>query len=163
MFKPRIKKFDFDLKFKLNGKRIYSTKSVKYLGIKIDEVLTWNEHINDIAIKLSPANAMVYKVRVFVNTKVLKSIYCAIVDRHLNYANKVWGQNKNSLNLLFLLLKKSLRIISFECRNAHSNTLFCKYEIVKLHDKIIVEIDFLSVNLVILIFHQFPIISLPLP
>ena len=40
MFKPRIKKFDFDLKFKLNGKRIYSTKSVKYLGIKIDEVLT---------------------------------------------------------------------------------------------------------------------------
>ena len=29
--------FDFDLKLRLNGKRIYPTKSIKYLGIKIDE------------------------------------------------------------------------------------------------------------------------------
>ena len=36
MFKPRMKKLDFDLKLKLNGKRLYSTKSAKYLGIKID-------------------------------------------------------------------------------------------------------------------------------
>ena len=32
-----MKKLDFDLKLKLNGKRIFPTKSVKYLGIKIDE------------------------------------------------------------------------------------------------------------------------------
>ena len=42
MFKPRMKKVDFDLKLKLNGKRLYPTKSVKYLGIKIDESFTWN-------------------------------------------------------------------------------------------------------------------------
>ena len=58
MFKPRIKKIDFDLKLKLNGQRLYPTKSIKYLGIKIEESLTWNEHINDIAIKLNRANAM---------------------------------------------------------------------------------------------------------
>ena len=29
--------FDVDLKLRLNGKRIYPTKSIKYLGIKIDE------------------------------------------------------------------------------------------------------------------------------
>ena len=52
-FESRMKKIDFDLKLKLNGKRIYPTKSVKYLGIKIDESLTWNEHINDLAIKLN--------------------------------------------------------------------------------------------------------------
>ena len=51
MFKPRMKKLDFDLKLKLNGKRLYSTKSAKYLGIKIDESLTRKEHINDITIK----------------------------------------------------------------------------------------------------------------
>ena len=72
MFKPRMKKVDFDLKLKLNGKRLYPTKSVKYLGIKIDESLSWNEHISDIAIKLNSANAMLYKVREFVNTRVLK-------------------------------------------------------------------------------------------
>ena len=46
LFKPRMKKVDLDLKLKLSAKRNYSIKSVKYLGIKIDESFTWNEHIN---------------------------------------------------------------------------------------------------------------------
>ena len=41
LFKPKMKKLDFDLKLRLNSKRIYPTKSVKYLGIKIHENLTW--------------------------------------------------------------------------------------------------------------------------
>ena len=110
-------------KRKLNGK-INSTKSVKHLGVKSNENLTWNEHIKDIAIKLNQANAMLYKVKEFVNTRVLKLIYHTVFDFHLNYANTVWGQNKNSLSHLFLLQKKALRIISFECRNAHSNSFF---------------------------------------
>ena len=75
---------------------MYQTKSVKYLGIKIDENLTWIDHINDIAIKLNRANAMLFKVREFENTKILKSIYYATFDCHLNYANTVWGLNTNS-------------------------------------------------------------------
>ena len=46
LFKPRMKKVDLDLKLKLSAKRNYSIKSVKYLGIKIDESFTWNKHIN---------------------------------------------------------------------------------------------------------------------
>ena len=52
-FKPRMEKVDFDLNLKLNGKILYPTKFVKYLGIKIDESLTWNEPINEIVIKLN--------------------------------------------------------------------------------------------------------------
>ena len=89
MFKQRMKKLDFDLKLKLNGKRLYATKSVKYVSIKIDDSLTYNEHINDIAIKLSQANAMLYNIRQFVNTRVLKSISHAIFNCHVNYANTV--------------------------------------------------------------------------
>ena len=74
LFKPKMKKLDFDLKLRLNGKRIYPTKSVKYLGIKIDKNLTWIDHINDIAIKLNKANAMLFKAREFLNTKIQKSL-----------------------------------------------------------------------------------------
>ena len=81
-----MKKLDFDLKLRLNGKRIYPTKSVKYLGIKIDENLTWIDHINDIAIKFNKAIAMLFRLREFVNIKILKSIYYATFDSHLNYA-----------------------------------------------------------------------------
>ena len=36
LFKPTKKPLDYQLKLKFNGKRLYQTSSVKYLGIKID-------------------------------------------------------------------------------------------------------------------------------
>ena len=63
LFKPTKKPLDCQLKLKLNGKRLYQTSSVKYLGIKIDQYLNWLDHINNIAINLNKASAMLYKVR----------------------------------------------------------------------------------------------------
>ena len=48
----------FDLKLKLNGKRLYPTDSVKYLGIIIDKTLNWHHQINNVAVKLSRTNFM---------------------------------------------------------------------------------------------------------
>ena len=96
----KLKKMDFDLKLKLNGKRLYPTKSVKYQGIKIDENITWIDHINDTAIKLSRANTRLFKIREFVNIKILNSIYYAIFDCQLNCAYIVWGQNRYSISCI---------------------------------------------------------------
>ena len=63
LFRPKRKSMDFNLKRKLNQKRLYETNSVKYLGIRIHNKLNWTAHINDIALKLFRANAMLYKVR----------------------------------------------------------------------------------------------------
>ena len=52
IFKRQRKKLDSPIKIKLSSKRLYPSKSVKYLGIKIDENLNWKQHIHDIAIKL---------------------------------------------------------------------------------------------------------------
>ena len=54
LLNPRMeKKLDIVVKRKLNGKSLYPTKYVKYLGIKTGKSLTWNEHISGIAIKLN--------------------------------------------------------------------------------------------------------------
>ena len=81
-----MKKLDFDLKLKLNelnGKRLYPTKSVKYLGVEIAENFTWIDQINENAIKLNRANVILFKVRRVGKIKILKSVYCAIFDCHL--------------------------------------------------------------------------------
>ena len=57
-FTSSKKQLDCDLKIKLNGKRLYETDSVKYLGIQIDKRLTWKQHINYVALMLNKANAM---------------------------------------------------------------------------------------------------------
>ena len=79
------------------------TSSVKYLEIKIDQYLNWQDHINNIGIKLNKANGMLYKVRQFVSDRTLISIYHAMFDSHLNYTSIVWGQRKNSINRVFII------------------------------------------------------------
>ena len=59
---------DFNLGIKLNEKQLYENNSVKYLTIRADNERNWKAHVNDIALKLIRANAMLYKVRDFVNT-----------------------------------------------------------------------------------------------
>ena len=67
IFKHQRKKVDSPIKIKLNRKRLCPSKSVKYLGIKIDENLNWKQHIHDIAVKLNRANALLFIIRNYVN------------------------------------------------------------------------------------------------
>ena len=136
LFRPKRKSMDFSLKIKLNGKQLYEINSVKYLGIRIDKKLNWKAHINDIALKLIRANAMLYKVRDFVDAGILKSIYHALFESHIHYACIIWRQNVCTINRLFILQKKALRLIHFKERNAHFAPLFFKSKIVKLPNKI---------------------------
>ena len=121
LFKATKKSLDCQLKLKLNGKRLYQTSSVKYLGIKIDRYLNWKDHINNIAIKLNKAYAILYKVRQFVNQTTLISVYHAIFDSHHNYASTVWGQTKSSINRVFIIQKKVLRTIHFKGKFDHTS------------------------------------------
>ena len=70
----------FYSKLKLNGKRLFPTNSVKYLGIVIDENLNWKQKISDIAIMLNRANAIITKSRPFIDRKTLKPIHDAIFE-----------------------------------------------------------------------------------
>ena len=124
LFKSAKKQVDFGLKPKLNGKRLYSKNSVKYLEVKIDEHLTWKPHIDGISAKLNKANAILSKIRHFVDQKTLKAIYHAIFESHLYYS-LVWAQNFNSTKRLLILQKKHPRLIFFLRGEAHL-TLFLR-------------------------------------
>ena len=138
-FKHERKKLDCEVKIKLNRKRLYPTDSVKYLGIRIDKNLNWKHHISDIAIKLNRTNALLFKIRNFVNLNTLKTLYYAIFDTHINYANVIWAQNFNAVNRVSILQKKVLRTIIFQPRDCHSSPLFKKQNLLKFEDKIQLE------------------------
>ena len=67
IFKQKRKILDHEIKIKLSGKRPYPTPSVKYLGVKIYENSNWHHHINDLAARLNRANALLFKIRNYVN------------------------------------------------------------------------------------------------
>ena len=109
---------DSPIKIKLSRKRVYPSKSVKYLGIKIDENLNWKQHIHDIAKKLNRANALLYTIRNFVNRHILRTIYIAIFDAHINHTNLIWGQNLNAVSRIVILRKKALKNMNFQSRDS---------------------------------------------
>ena len=135
IFKHKNKKLECPIKIKLSRKRLYPSKSVKYLGLKTDENLNWKVQTHDIATKLNRANALLYKIRNYVSFNNLKTIYFAIFDSHINYANLIWGQNPNSKLRVTTLQKKALRIINNPPKNSHSGPLFKKKKFLNLKIK----------------------------
>ena len=105
LFTSSKKQLDCSLKIKLNGKRLYETDSVKYLGIQIDKRLTSKQHINHVAVKLNKANAMLSKLRHVLDIKTLRSVYYAIFESHVCYVSLVWAKNTNSVKRLQLSQK----------------------------------------------------------
>ena len=61
-FKSKQRKFEGDLKIKLCGKRLYPTESIKYVGVKIDKNLSWQNHVNDLSNKLNTLNNLLFKM-----------------------------------------------------------------------------------------------------
>ena len=98
-----------------------------------------SSHVSDIAIKLNRANALLFKIRNFINVNRLKTIYYAIFDSHINYATVIWAQNFNAVNRVSIIQKKALRTISFQPRDCHSSLLFKKQNLPKFEDKIQLE------------------------
>ena len=100
--------------------------------------MNWKHHVSDIAIKLQ-ANALLFKIRNFVNINTLKTIYYAIFDSHINYANVIWAQNSNAVKRVCMVEKKAQRSISFQPRDCHSSPLFKKHNLLIFEDNIQLE------------------------
>ena len=133
LFKTRNKNYDADRKIKLSRKRIHASQYVKYLGIFIDENPNWKKHINEISTKLIKGNAMLSKLRHFVNKDILLSVYYGIFHSHLAYLCLVWGQAKFPLNRITLLQKRAIRILHSAAYRDHTS-LFHRSKVLKFVD-----------------------------
>ena len=153
IFRHPNKQINFDLKIRINGKRLFPSKHIKYLGLQIDDHLSWKTHINDLRNKLSRANSMLAKIRYFVDKHTLRSIYFAIFSSHLTYSCIVWGQNGNHhLNKICSLQRIATRILCFAPFRSSTDSLFPRLNILKFPDLITINncifvFDYINNNL----------------
>ena len=91
------RKINTEINIKLNGKRLFLSKFIKYLGILIDEDLSWKYHVEELSKKLNRANSMLSKIRYYVDQTTLRSLYFSTFSSHLTYCCQVWGQNNTKL------------------------------------------------------------------
>jgi hypothetical protein len=120
---------------KIDKRTIQRKHVTKFLGILIDENLTWNHHINNINSKICKSIGILYKSRDMLNKHLMKQFYYSFIHSYLSYGNIAWcSTNKTKLQSLYRSQKHALRTITFKNRLTHSKPIFDKLNILNIFE-----------------------------
>ena len=135
LFRTKTKTITKHLNFRISGQKVNIVKQTKYLGIYLDEHLTWNFQLDQIKRRLSRSCGLLAKLKYFTETDLLRTVYFAIFDSILRYAIRVWGQHrKQTTKEIAQIQEKAIRIMSFKPKNDPTNPLFRNLKIIKFKD-----------------------------
>ena len=114
VFRPSRYKNGERVTLKLHHSKLFESSKIKYLGLVLDNKLNWKPHITELSKKLSRGIGLLYKIRSYCPTPVLRSLYYSIFNSHLSYGLAVWGNaNRLYISKVKTLQKRALRCISF--------------------------------------------------
>ncbi len=114
-------------------------QSFKFLGIHIDENLSWKYHIQKVCKKITSANYIINKVKNLIPSSTLKTLYSSLVHSHINYGLQIWGRSKY-IDKVIKSQKKAIRIIHSKPFNYHTEPLFKFSRILKVQDQYTVNV-----------------------
>ena len=98
----------------INKNNIKQVEAFEYLGVLLDNKLSWHEHIQKLQTKLAKFNGLVYRLRNFVPRKILMMLYNALVGSYLRYGIRAWGTCSPHLrNSLQASQNKVIRALMF--------------------------------------------------
>ena len=125
LFCGKNKKSTTSINIKINGLAVEEKEYTKYLGILIDNKLTFSKHIQHVNSRLAKGNAILSMVRHFIPKSTLLNTYHAYIQPHIDYCLNVWG---NTYKTLLLPVKrqqrKAIRLMNFKKKHDETAELF---------------------------------------
>ena len=115
----------------IEGHAIERVTDFSFLGLLVDQHMSWETHTNKIANKISRTIGILCRLKNTLAPDILKIIYNSLIAPHLQYAILCWGFKQGRI---FKLQKRALRIITLSKYNAHSEPLFQKLGLLKICD-----------------------------
>ena len=73
------------MNLRISGQKIKITTSAKYIGLILDEHLTWTLHMKTLKTELSRADGLLAKIMYSTSRELRRTIYHALFDSHLRY------------------------------------------------------------------------------
>ena len=139
LFKTHAKKIGIDIPpIIMDGRIISQVSNINFLGIKINESLSWKPHIDDLCTRLSRTTGVLRRLNFILPRHVLISLYNTLVLPHLTYCCMLWGNGfKTHLHKLFLTQKRAIRSVCNAHFNSHTNRLFLDCKILKICDLVL--------------------------
>ena len=116
---------------KIGGKSIERVQDFNFLGLTINEKMSWKSHVNKISNKVSKYVGVLNRLKRYLPGHILKIIYVSLIQSNLNYALMAWGFNCGRLKKI---QKKAIRIICGSKYLGHSTPLMKQIGILRLED-----------------------------
>ncbi len=120
-----------EIKLFLDGIELERVQNFNFLGVIINENLSWKPHTDKIANCISKTIGILNALKHFIPEGPKLILYNSLVLSHLTYGILAWGYENGRLAKL---QKKSIRIITLSSYNAHTEPLFKKLKLLKLED-----------------------------
>jgi hypothetical protein len=95
----------------------------KFVGLIIDDTLTWKQHVDYVISKISRACYVFRYIKYFIPSDTLKLIYFAHIHSVLSYDIIFW-RGSSCANNVFILQKRAIRIIMNSGPRESSRDLF---------------------------------------
>ena len=117
-----LAKIDNEFPVMINDQLIPRVHSISCLGVKLDETLNWDEHIEMVCKKVGAGIGILKRIKPYVPANTLISIYNALIQPYFDYCSPLWGVcNKTLRDNLQKFQNRAARIIagaSYEIRSA---------------------------------------------
>ena len=108
---------------KINNNEIKRSSSIKFLGVLVDEDLTWIDHITLVENKLSKNLGLLHKAKNYLNKKSMVNLYYSFIHSYLNYGNIAWcSTSMTKLKKLLSKQKQPLRTIPVPTSQSESRS-----------------------------------------
>ena len=97
----------------VNNNRIERTLTYRYLGVIVDETLTWKEHCKQLCCTISKYVGVMYKVKHYVNNQALRMLYHSLINSRVRYGITAWGKAASCpLQPISVVLNRTMRCLN---------------------------------------------------
>ena len=97
----------------MNNHNISPEDNLKYLGVLLDNKLSWKPHVQKVKTQLSRACGILSKLKYYTTLPELKVVYNSLIHPYLNYTILNWGCASNAtIQPLIKLQNKAIKIIN---------------------------------------------------
>ena len=116
---------------KLGNTNIQKVDDFNYLGFTVDTNLNWKKHTEKFANRCSKKIGVLNRLKYVLPLCIKTMLYNTLILPHITYGIMVWGYQRNRLNNI---QKKTIRIITSNKYNSHTEPLFKQLNMLKLED-----------------------------
>ena len=118
----------------VGSNNIERTSSIKFLGVMLDEHISWNDHARTVENKIAKNIGLLYRVNQFLNEDSLKTVHFSYIRSYLNYENIAWVSTyEKKLKRVYLKQKHAVRFVFKKDRLTHSKRVFKNLNVLNVY------------------------------